>query len=491
MPLENFFFKREVRSPTEDDFASKIKASELYTRFNLVDDAFLNAHLSRKTKSFILYVAQSIKESPENRDTWIIDQAVLTAQAFQEKAKKKPQRIDPKVLVNMLTPTKDFRIGMEHLVKAQFLTSNTIFRKFLKYNNFYNAACHQNNFDFEFLVNSGIIKVEDILEKTDGFDSPEFEALQSDILGESHRSKEYPLNKKAHPLVLKLRGQENTEKMSRQIEEVRGLGGTVMEDLDRVFQFYLKKTTLYSEIQKRDLIKRSERLKQRSNNIKIVNERQKTLLKKDNTDLYQGYDPKKRHFDIYARYGQNRAGSMDPLQLAFIAKSAEWYIMGERSLLFNSVRIIPYKDARDDKRVIPKTAHLACKGSEILMARDSDFRDSHLGANRTYLTHSDSREANTYYSIPIIGLATASNADKHAESNDEYVVFNADFDPKDRYRSRYDSNENSGVNGDIAGLINESLRTMLAVEKKEIELAEKFIEEQEKEAKKNDDEKKT
>ena len=74
--------------------------------------------------------------------------------------------------------------------------------------------------------------------------------------------------------------------------------------------------------------------------------------------------------------------------------------------------------------------------------------------------------------LPIIGLATYGNPTKHSENKNEFVVFHADFDPKDRYRYHNGKKNSLDVNGDIAGLINEALETMMKVEDMEIARAE-------------------
>jgi hypothetical protein len=449
-------------------FEEAMRLSPLYTYYNLIDEDFLSSgRKDERTKSFLKYLSEILSTTDEPLDRQILDLGVLTSQDFIERVTTAPHRIHATSLAVLLAPTKRLKEALPDLITKGYLTSGTLWNKFLRYENFYAEATCQPDFDWQFFINSGIVRVDQIETETDGFDAVETDALKADLLGKSKKSDTYPIDKKAHPLVLKLRGQENTQMMSRQIERVPGLGRSPLEDLDTVFKFYLLKTRLYAEIARRDLQSHQERLDKRKRNIELVNQQQRKRLKKSfPTKSWDSADASKRHFDIYARYNH---GQMDPLQLAFIAKTAEWYIMGGRSLLFNSVRITPYK-WQHDKTSIPWIAHKACAGSEMNMVAYEEFRDSHLYANRTFLTHSDANESVAMGSIPIIGLATHANTTKRPNDPGEYVLFNADFDPKDFGRGG--KKPRGGVNGNIAGLINESLYVMLEVEKKEIARAE-------------------
>lgn len=456
-----------------DGFANRMKKSPLFA-LGLIDEEFIRRKgLKEETREFLRRLNNGLTIDGPKASSLLVEMGVITKADFQSHALA-PKGIHEETLIILLRPIRRDQRAIKLLAGAKILNAKTLWSKFLNSENFYNTALNQEKFDWEHLVRSGIVRVDQVDSPNDGFDTIESNQLKLDLLGTSHKVRVYPLNRKAHPLVQKLRGQEKTKKMSRQIKRVIGREGkSIMEDFEKVFNFYLKKSRFYREALKRDKIPAARRDRERAQNIKAVNTRQIEKIKADrrsNGDSWRGgepggefFDPAKRHFDIYARYGH---GQMDPLQLAFISKAAEWYIMGGRSRLFNSVRIVPYSNALHDPNMIPQVALAMCKGSELLKVSWSDFKDSIVGANRTFLTHSDSNEASDLHSVPIIGMTTRENSRKHSENEDDYVVFNGYFDPKDV--SMFSLPRSKDVNGNIAGLIDETLRTMMEVEDKEI-----------------------
>lgn len=470
----------------EEDIQSLLRRSALYST-GLIDNEFLSVPLSAGTSAFLQRFLRAESGLRSKPDSFLVDEMVLTKSDFIYHITEYPQGIDTSLLASLLMPSKKMKDNLAFLIKENVLNAPRVWSKFLLWNKasknytFFNRALSEEEFDWKHLMQSGILRMDKIDEPDDGFDAVEVQALQNDLLGYSRKSEVYPLDKKAHPLVQRMRGQENTKKMSAQIERVLGPEGqgTVLEDFTRVFEFYLPKASLFRELRAREKIAERKREDARKRHIKLVNDHQlREYQKKYPGRATPEFDPTKRHFDIYARYGH---GQMDPLQLAFISKTAEWYIMGGRSQLFNSVRIVPYRT--DSDYLKPYVAQAVCEGSEMLDVSGTDFKMSMMGANRTFLTHSASQEATHVGSIPIIGLATHQNPDKRSENPDEFVVFNALFDPKDRWNAFHGkkSGESAGVNGDIAGLINETLRTLIEVEDKEIARAERALEEMQQE----------
>ncbi len=461
----------KLENTPQESFEDQMKKSGLY-ELNLINDAFLAKRLSKRTKDFLQEISESLRKG-KSLNRFLVEQGVLTAPEFQARALSKPDSVDIPVFAFLLRAEGNMKEAFSMLVEKKVLDKGTLWSKFLHYGNFFNKAVYKDGFDWKHLLNSEILITNKIDTPTDGFDAVEIKALQADLLGQSKKSEVYPLDWKAHSLVQRMRGQENTGKMSQQIETVLGSHrtGPVMEDFGKVFEYYLKKAPLYHLLLKRDADKK--RKEKRARNVKTVNDRQLKMLKKDYPSYrpHESFNPAKRHFDIYARYGHDRYGSMDPLQLAFISRAAEWYIMGGRSRLFNSVRVVPYRWAGEE--TIPYAALAVCKGSELLPVSGRDFSESIIGANRTFLTHSDSMEATIRHSIPVIGLATYNNPGKRSQDEKNFAVFHANFDPKDQ--NRYDGGRvppSQDVNGDIVGLINEALRTMAEVEDKEIARAE-------------------
>lgn len=453
-----------------ESFEDEIKKSPLYTLLHLIDDAFLAKKISEKTRKFLLGLSPYLSKS----STLLIEKKVLIASDFQERVLSETSAIDINIFIWLLSSEQARQSLFSMLIEKKVLLASTLWSKFLHHKNFFNLACYVGDFDWKHLVESGILDVEKINSPTDGFDAVEVKALQLDLLGSTDKVWHYPINPKAHSLVQRLRGQENTKKMSKQIEVVLGPSGqgSVMEDFGKVFDFYLKRAPLYQKLLQRDQIVAHKRKEDRTRNIKIVNGHQLSALKNDNPGYQppKSFDPKKRHFDIYARYGH---GSMDPLQLAFISRAAEWYIMGGRSRLFNSVRVVPYISGTYNDEDIPYVALAACQGAELLNVAGRDFTRSMVGANRTFLTHSNSMEATREHSIPIIGLATYNNSEKRSKKKKDFVLFEGNFDPEDF--GRFDggkAHSSKDVNGDIAELINETLRTLMEVEDKEIARAE-------------------
>lgn len=461
--LENFsatdVLAEAEKNLQTNTFEAEMRKSKLYS-WGLIDDRFIQRGLSDTVQNTLRKL-----NSPYGND-WnniLIRKKVLSAHDFQDVING-PEFFDTSRLSSLFRPSKRMFTHIKEAIKYGFLNRNTLWSKFLHISGFYNIAIGRDSFDWKHLAKSGLVDIKKLHDENDGFDAVEVSHLQQDLLHRSNKSSSYPLNKKAHPLVQKLRGQENTDKLSQQVTRVIGKKSSrnAMEDFSKVFDYYLKKAPLYKKVRslsRRKSLKRRER--QRKKNIKVVNNHQVDLIEKNNQyTSIPDFEKNKRHFDIYARYEH---GKMDPFQLAVISRTAGWYINNGHSRLFNSVRIVPYSTNNES---IPLVALEACAGSELLAVTGSGFRKSMVGANRTFLTHSASKESTDMYSIPIIGLMTHKNKNKRSSNKDDYVVFQANFDPKDAHANGKGGGRD--VNGDIKNLINETLRTMMEVENREI-----------------------
>jgi hypothetical protein len=204
----------------------------------------------------------------------------------------------------------------------------------------------------------------------------------------------------------------------------------------------------------------------RSKNIKLVNKFQKR-----NTS--ETFDLKNRYLDIYARYGH---GEMDPFMLSIVTMTADWYVYGSNSTLFNKIRIIPY-----DRDAFPWIAKASSpKAASMYDLNGKSFRQSNLGANRIYFTHSDSRESSDLFSIPIVGYTTFDNFGKIGVTQFGVVQLKASFDTKDLFRHVYPMSSvqknktRPDFADDIPGLINETIRALIEVEKRQILAAENY-----------------
>lgn len=465
----------ESNKAKKNKLRDRLKNSPFYA-WGLVDDAFLQRRFKEGTVRAIEYFLGGCKGGIES--SVLVTSGILTPEEFQKKLIDGGRKYDFYLLGKLLTSSKYNEI-LTYLLEKSALNQNTLWSKFLmegsydsrESQSFYNSALYLGDrFDWEHLFNSGIVNIDKIDSKTDGFDAFEIEHLQEDLTGYSAKARTYSHDKTAHSLVQRMRAQENTQKISEQVAAVLGPEGqgTVEEDFNTVFSFYLDKAKRDKSIP-REARKKKSKWK-RKKNIALVNEHQAALYKKAKKVEPPKFDRKKRHFDLYARYAH---GQMDPFQLAVIAKTAEWYIMGNRSSLFNSVRVVPYSTYGTS---LPLVATKVCKGAKMHKVTGGRFQSSMMGANRTFLTHSNSKEATWMHSIPIIGRTTEQNRRKRSENKEEYVVFDSVFDPKDV--GIREGEEKMGVNGDIQGLITETIRTIMEVEKREITRAKAGLQEE-------------
>jgi len=483
-----------------------LQKSILY-KSGLIDNTLLTGPLSVDSKKFLKEVSEQIRkrlmpvpgkqESKPDTIKFLSDNGVLSPEDFKLRVIA-PRGTDVRPVVDILVPPNDaFRERIQFLVEKGVLNTYTLWNFFTRsglqhqpYANTFLSHHGIMNTEWEDLLASGMFDPKAINPVTLGLDAAEPNALAVDLLSPSGNfPRGWSSDKRVHPLVHKLRGHEDRRELSEQISAVIGdkPEGTILEQFRKVFEHYLTQTPLYEEVKKRDSIPVEQRENERAGNIALVNERQVDFItysdyKPDFLDFrgYTGYDPHKRFLDIYARYGH---GSMDPLQLAVIAATVDFYVHGGRSQLFSDVRVVPYKDTQS--RDVPWIALAMCPGAKLLPVQGKDFISSMRGANRTFLTQSASTQANAMGSIPIIGTATASNRSKRDAS--ESVLFRADFHKSDIYRTltREDreikrdfqhvmgeqSLEYKDVAGDFVGLINETLRVLMEVEKKEIERA--------------------
>jgi hypothetical protein len=482
--------RREIRADASKsgagmDIGAELRKSKL-SEWGLIDDEYLRENNGGGTVIAVLAtIHHEMLKLPGDSTNFLMHSGVLTPADFRKNVagySMYSSKIDIAAIAYFFVATRLRQAGFKKLIAAGILTRETLWNKFLfqrlyydDSDSIYNGVLKNLGLDPSYLID--VVDVTKMNDKNQGLIGVEIDGLRQDLLGRSRKVRVYPLINAAHPLAKRLRAQENVEAMSSQIRAAIGERCTnnPIEDLDRVFKYYLVKARSYRRALRRGRRSMARKgMNERNIRIQRVNfvqERKLTSERKGGQVDTAHFDSTKRHFDIYARYGH---GQMDPLQLAFIAKAAEWYIMGGRSKLFNSVRVVPYRYYNEED--VPHVAVAACKGATLLKVGGGDFINSMLGANRTFLTNSASREANRMHSIPIVGLATLRGAGKsYYFSRNKRVVFNADFDPKDsgRFSNPFlqipDYLYNRGnANGKIAGLIHETLRSIMEVEDKEI-----------------------
>lgn len=211
--------EEETREPTVID---KLKTSALY-RWGLVDDVYLGSKVSERELSFLTSVMSYMKAEHVGETALVVTSGVLTRNAFIEAAKKfnTSSSIDTWSLGTMLAPDVERRSALPVLIEKRILSTRTLWQNFLSSytshgQSFYNRAWRTHGFPWKYLVD--VVNPDKISSGPNdhGIDAVESQALAKDVFRETEKSKLYPLDEGAHPLVKKLRGQENTARMSKQ-----------------------------------------------------------------------------------------------------------------------------------------------------------------------------------------------------------------------------------------------------------------------------------
>ncbi len=452
-------------------------------KWGLLDKKFLQQQFTRDTIDALNEYSDRLDSGRSEFPTpTIIEQGVLTRVDFQHHIIA-PHNVNIALFERILFAGAALSKRITFLVDHRILTRESLWQFFVNNRNarLSTALLDTQQTNIETLVKSRVISPERMNVISKGLDTVETEALWRDITGQSTKSNRYSIDLSAHPLVVKLRGQEHINELSRQMRAVldREPPQAVMYSFKRVFDTYLEQTPLYKKLKNLDSVGSEKRAAIRKVNVKLVNTYQAVEVKSERGIDVLSFTPtpdlKNRYLDIYARYDLH--GSMDPLQLAIIARTAWWYVMNGRSKLFTGVRILPYRTDQSSRGYeTPWIAKAACPGSKVLEVRGQSFIDSNVGANRMYLTHSNTHESSLVKSIPIVGLGAYKNANKLPDDG-LFVVLAADFDKSDGYRrdntSKVNAKEYTDTAGNIPALINETLRAIIACEDAEIHRAQK------------------
>jgi hypothetical protein len=344
-----------------------------------------------------------------------------------------------------------------------------------------------NQEDFEHLktmYKKGLIKQTEFNRITMGMVAPEFEAFMDDFLGGNmSHSKRYGKNQNVHPLLSLLRVSENKDKLNEQIIKVLGkdLDVSPEKGLQKVFDFYAAESPIFKAIKNEEEIGESVRklnakkvnrlqiskilanIKNHGNftyyksRLKIFNQERKMAKEKGvNRDEI-------RYLNLYPRY---KRGNMNPFELSIVAKTVDWYIKNNHSRLFSKARLLSV-NVGEKKVTTPWNALWVYRGLEVVESKGESFGAKSIGANTLSFTYGNARDFTNLFSIPIVSPSTAIDTVKLGKIEDR-VVFKALFDRLDPH-VQYDSNPNEGVQGDITGLINETLRSLRELESKELE----------------------
>jgi hypothetical protein len=450
------------------------------TKWGLLDKAFLKQKFTRDTIEALCEYADRLNAGrAEFPVPVLIERGVLTKSDFQHRIIA-PHNVNIALLERILFTGGALSRRISFLIDHKILTRESLWQFFVdKRSSRISTTLFDLGTNIESLVQSGVISPARMNIVSKGLDAVEGEALWRDITGQSTKSRRYPVDLTVHPVVVKMRGQEHVNELSKQIRAVldREPPQALMYSFKRVFDAYLVQTPLYKKLKNYDAVGHIKREAARMANVQLVNTYQIAELRRRHTTSFTpAPNLNQRYLDIYARYDVH--GSMDPLQLAIIARTAWWYIMNGRSKLFTGVRILPYKTSNSSREYeIPWVALAACPGAKVLEVRDKGFIDSNVGANRMYLTHSSAYDSSETKSIPIVGLGTYNNNNKLPVGSDPFVVLAADFDKKDEYRRKFSSEKNgkeySDTAGNIPALINETLRAIIECEDAEINRSKK------------------
>ena len=250
--------------------------------------------------------------------------------------------------------------------------------------------------------------------------------------------------------------------------------GNFNEHAEDIFKYFREKSPFFQTFSQENLIDNAERQK----NIREVNVVQKYLLLKGGQSVPEDIQSDCRYINVYARVF---TGKMDPFALVVIAKTVEWYVQSGHALLFNNMRILPDK-VEEHQIVIHEQIARMCPEAEFpkLISHEKFRQAIGYGTNTFFPTHSRASEAQQQHSTPIIGRTTANNL-KKLKFNRKKIVFRGLFGLEDPYRGGHFLEairkpfQGDDVAGNIAGLIDETLRTLRAVERVEISRGEKLL----------------
>ena len=307
------------------------------------------------------------------------------------------------------------------------------------------------------IINCGIL---DMLE-------PEA-ALTAVLYAKPHR---HAFVDESHNLLRTIRATEFLDEKRRQVAAVVAADDKrpLVAQLDAIWRHYTARSKLFREIDAEPPVADDVR----TDNVTRVNKWQAHEVWRDGRDPSPPEPPPQRFIDIYGRYN---CAEMDPLLLALIARTVGWYVDNRHAQLFTKVRLIPDRHGKFPKLSlknapgqddVPWTALAFYPKMSLLRIKDSAFRDSLLGANRMFLTHSLAHDANRQKSIPIIGISTWKSTDKFAH-HEPYALLGADFDRRDTYRRETRTWVGEDQASSIAGTIDETLRALREAEMLEI-----------------------
>ena len=287
----------------------------------------------------------------------------------------------------------------------------------------------------------------------------EYEAVLRSFSFEGTRRDEFFTEQ--HPLLKAMRTTEFVPEKRRQVEVVVPTDDkrSILAQLNAVWQHYAEQSKLFQEIGAEPPVPADVR----AENVTRVNKWQAREVQHIEIQAQN-----QRYIDVYARYN---CAEMDPLMLALLVHTVGWYVDNRHAHLFTGVRLVP--DHRSGTRMtrsldgIPWAAVAGFSKISLLRVHGKSFKNSLLGANRMFLTHSLASEASDRHSIPIIGLSTWRNTYKYVVDQ-PYALFSADFDQRDGYRYGNRSWNGEDQSSSIAGTIDETLRALREAEILEI-----------------------
>ncbi len=381
----------------------------------------------------------------------------------------------------------EFSEKIQKLIDLGYLNKTNI-NFLLKDATFYDIVT-SNKYDLVDLIKKGFIDVAKFNRINYGLVKvPEHEAFWADRtlkdtsryggFGKPSTLTNYPHkdDQEMHPLQTLTRNTEHRSSFNRQIEKVLGksMPDDIFESIDVLFNYYSRESDVFGNISNMESVAPEVR---RQNAIDVNSKQILKVLSKNtfkvNLDYLKSaglFNYDERSVDIYARY---QHGQMDPFQLAIITKTIDWYVKSGKSKLFSNVRFVP---RRINNTSIPWMIAKIAKASRLLPVSGMNFILSNLCSNRFYLTHSSAEDSQDMFSIPIFSKNVYADGSKYSFFK-PFVVMDAKFDSandlnhggvvakmKDKFRGYFKGN----ADGEIAKLINETLRCLLEAEKLEL-----------------------
>ncbi|MBI5470017.1 hypothetical protein HY968_01695 [Candidatus Kaiserbacteria bacterium] len=253
------------------------------------------------------------------------------------------------------------------------------------------------------------------------------------------------------------------------------------EQFNAMFMHYLRQTPMYQKILKNGEIPDNERRA----NARAVNAKQMDLIKKEldkgqlaNYECQSMRDnvyieapvPDSMELVGYIRYRKNTE-RMDRFAAAVDMKSSSWMIENRYSRLFSKLGIAPSLVPSNDTMMRPKSVEAVVPQAVFHPVKGPEFRKLGLFGRFVVFTHSNAKEMQNIFSIPIITHATAQTKDKIETGNLDkpYVLMQVDHDftdPGRVYDQRHGKRPVLEPNfaGDVKMMINEMLRTITELE---------------------------